>query len=130
LRIYGFLLPVPRGWRQDRQRDAETLAKVQGGVVGRLLGGPGPEVEGVARAAAFEAVENLLVQVGGEAPAGAGGGAVPGARAALLGAAAAGDLEAEQLQDGGHRDGGADDGEIDGRTRGDRSLALRLLVRK
>ena len=43
------------------------------------------------------AVENLLIEVGGEATAGAGGRAVQGAGSALLGAASAVGLEAEQL---------------------------------
>ena len=44
----------------------------------------GPEVEGVAGAAALEAVEGVLLEVDGEAAAGAGGRAVQRAGAALL----------------------------------------------
>jgi hypothetical protein len=78
----------------------------------------GPEVEGVAGAAALEAVEGLLVEVGGEAAAGADGGAVQGAGAALLGAACGVGLELEQLQDGGEGEGGADGVEVDGGSGG------------
>ncbi len=54
--------------------------------------------------------------------------AVQGAGSALLGAAGAVGLEAEQLQDGGHGDGGADGGEVDGGPRSDWPWA-RMLAR-
>ena len=80
----------------------------------RLAGGLGPQVQGVAGAAALEAVEGVLFEVDGEAAAGAGRGAVQGTGAALLAAAAAAGLEAEQLQHGRHGDGGTHGGEVDG----------------
>ena len=46
----------------------------------------GPEVQGVAVAAALEAVEGVVVEVGGEAAARARGRAVQGAWASLLAA--------------------------------------------
>ena len=76
--------------------------------------GVGPEVESVAGAAAFEALEYVAVQVDGEAAAGAVCGAVQGAWSALLGAATALSLPAEQVEDGGDGEGGADGGEVDG----------------
>jgi hypothetical protein len=119
---------VPGGQWQSRQRDGKALAQIEGGVVGRLLGGVGPKVQGVATAAALKAVEILLIEVGREAAAGATGRAVQRARAALLAAAAGGGLEAEQFQDGRHGDGGANGGEVDGWTRRVGGLTLRLLV--
>ena len=104
------------------------MAEFQGGVVGALPGGLGPEVEGVAAAAALEAVEGVLLQVGGEAAAGAGGGAVQGAGATLLGAVRGQGLEAEQVEDGGQGDGGADGGEVDGWPIGDNGLTLPAAV--
>ena len=77
----------------------------------------GPEVEGVAGVAALEAVEDILVEVCGEAASGAGSGAVQRARSAVLGALSGAGLPAEQLEDGGDRDGGADGDEVDGETR-------------
>jgi len=91
------------------------LAQIDGGVIGALASGAGPEVQGIAGSATLEAVECVLLQVGGEAAAGAGRGTVQGARAALLGSAAVG-LEAEQLQDGRHRNHGTQGGEVDGRA--------------
>lgn len=77
----------------------------------------GPEVEGVAGLAAFEAVEDVAVEVGGEAASGSGSGAVQGARSAMLSALSGAVLPAEQFEDGGDRHGGADGGEVDGRAR-------------
>jgi hypothetical protein len=51
----------------------EALAKVNGGIVDSLTGGLGPEFKDVAAFAALEAVEHILVEVGGEGAAGAGG---------------------------------------------------------
>ena len=78
-------------------RDTQALAQVQGCIVGALAGGVGPEVEGVARAAALEAVEDVLLHVDGEAARGAARGAVQRARTPLLGALGAPGLEAEQV---------------------------------
>jgi len=117
MRVYGFLFPVAWGRWQGRQRDAEALAEVDGGSVRGETVGLGPEVQRVAGAAALEAMEALLLKVGGEAAAGAGGGAVQGAGAALLGTVGAVGLEAEQLQDGSQGDRGADGSEVDGRAR-------------
>ena len=92
-----FLFPVPRrGW-QGGQRDVQSFAQVDGGIVRGKLIGLRPQVEGVARAAALEAIEQILVEVGGEASACAGRRAVQRARAALLGAVGGVGLEAEQL---------------------------------
>ena len=68
---------------------------------------------------ALEAVEDVVVEVGGEAAAGAGGGAVQGARSAVLGALSGVGLPAEQFEDGGDGDGGANGGEVDGRCGAD-----------
>ena len=114
--------------RQGRQRNREALAQIEGGVIGRLLGRLSPQVQGIAGPAALEAVKNLLLEVGREAAAGATGRAVQWAWSALLGAAAASGLEAEQFQGGGHRDGGANRGEVDGLPRSDHGLSLVLLV--
>ena len=57
-----------------------------------------------------------LFEVGGEATAGSRGGAVQRTRPALLGAANAVGLEAEQLQDGGHAHECSDGSEVDGRS--------------
>jgi len=76
------------------------LAQVHGGVIDALASGVSPEVEGIARTAAFEAVEGVLLEVGGEAAARAGRRAMQGARAALLRTVAGARLEAEQLQYG------------------------------
>ena len=104
------------------------MAQFDGSVVGCQPAGLGPEVEGVAGAAALEAVEGVLVEVGREAMAGAGGRAVQGAGATLLGAVGAVGLEAEQLQDGRHGEGGADGVEVDGRPGGSKGLSLLPLV--
>jgi hypothetical protein len=107
------------------------LAEVDGGGVDGQALGLGPEVEGVSGAAAFEAVEDIGLQVDGEATAGAGRGAVQGTRSAVLGVGSAW-FEAEQCEDGGDGDGGADGGEVDGgrdrRRRGSQSLLLLVLV--
>ena len=92
------------------------MAEFYGGIVGGEALGLGPEVERVARAAALEAVEEILVEVGGEAAAGGGGGAVQGAGTAVLATVGGGWREAEQLEDGGESDGGANGGEVDGGT--------------
>src|SRR5204863_7953227 len=73
-----------------------------------------PEIQGVAAAAALEAVEQPIGQVDGEAAAGAGRRAVQRARATLLSAAAGPGPEAKQLQDCRHADRGADPAEVDG----------------
>ena len=94
------------------------MAQIEGGVVDALAGGVGPEIEGVAGSAAFEAVEGVLFQVDGEAATRAGRRAVQRAWAALL--AHRGLLrgvEAEQVgRTAEHRDGGAHGGEVDGRV--------------
>ena len=40
------------------------MTQLDGGVVDGLFGGLGPEVQGVAGTAAFEALESLLFQIG------------------------------------------------------------------
>ena len=47
------------------------MAEVDGGVVRELLCGVAPEVEGVAVDVALEALEAMVLEVGGEASAGA-----------------------------------------------------------
>jgi hypothetical protein len=106
----------------------EALAQVNGGVVDGLASGLGPEVESVAAFAALEAAEHILVEVGGEGAAGAGGRAVQWAGAALLSAAGAAGVEAEQLQDGGNGHDVADGGEVDRGASGWRCLGWRLLL--
>jgi hypothetical protein len=69
-RSHGFLFSVPVGG-QDRHRDPESSTQIDGGVVRCLTCGRGPEVEGVAGASALEAVEGVLVEMGGEAATGA-----------------------------------------------------------
>ena len=54
-RPFGFF-----GW----QRPAEPLAQVDSGVVSILPGGGDPEVEGIAALAAFEAVPDVLDDIG------------------------------------------------------------------
>ena len=71
------------------------MAEVAGGIIRGLPGGMGPEVEGIAGAAALKAVEGVLLEVGREATAGARSGAVQGARATLLGALAASESRGE-----------------------------------
>jgi hypothetical protein len=71
-------------------------------------------------------VEDLFVQVDGEAAAGAGSRAAQGARAALLGAVAGSRLKAMQAQDRAHADGAAHGGNVDGRS-SDIGVTLRLL---
>ena len=130
--LYTYLTPwlrVPllcsRGSvRPQRQRDVQPPAQVHGGIVGRLLSRLRPQVEGVAAAATLEAVEVMLLQVGGKAAAGAGGGAVQRAGAALLRAVGRLRLEAEQVEDGSQGDGGAHGGEVDGWSSGDIGLTL------
>ena len=107
---------MPWGWRQRRQRDVETLTQFGGRIIHGHLVGLGPKVEGIAGAAALEAMEDVLVEVGREGATGGGRGSVQGARAALLGATFAGGLEAEELQHGRHGDGGTNGGEVDGRS--------------
>ena len=106
----------------------QAFAEVDGGVVDGQLFGLRPQVQGVAGAVALEAVEDIRVEFGGEAVAGAGGRAVQGARAALLGAARADGLPAEQLQDGGDGDGGTNGGEVDRGQWSDNGLTLLVLV--
>jgi hypothetical protein len=89
-------------------------AQVDGGVVEAEAFGFGPEVEGISGSAALEAVEEVVVEVDGEATARARRRTVQGARAALLCAARALRLKAKQLEDGGDRDGSANGGEVDG----------------
>ena len=59
--------------RQERQGDVQAFAQIDGGIIGRLLGGFGPEVDGVAAVAALEAAEEVLVEAGGKAACGAAG---------------------------------------------------------
>ena len=92
------------------------MAQVEGGVVSALACGVCPEVQGVAGLAALEALEGVLVQIGGEAAAGAGRGAMQGTGAALLAAFGGAWVEAEQLQYGGQSHDGTQGGEIDGRA--------------
>src|SRR6266849_8100454 len=106
----------------------QAIAEVDGGVVDGLTCGLGPQVQGVAGAAAFEAMKVVLVQVGREAPARAMGRAVQGAGAALLGAVGAARLEAKQAEDGGHGDGGANGGEVHGGALTDSRLTRPALV--
>ena len=82
-----------------------------------MLRGFRPEVEGVAGAAALEAVECVPVEVGGEAAGDAGVRAVQRTRPALLAAVGRVGLEAEQLQDGRDVDHRAHGGEVDGGSR-------------
>ncbi len=77
-------LPCSGAEAEGRQGDVQPFAQVNGRIVGSLLGGLGPQVQGVAGAAALEAVEHVLVEVGREAVAGAGGRAVQRAGTALL----------------------------------------------
>jgi len=114
---------------QQRQRDVQAFAQVQGGVVWGEAVGVGPEVEGVAGAAAFEAVEDAVAVVDGEAAAGAGSGAVQGTGAALLGAVGGVRPEAKQREDVGHGDSGTDGVEVDGGALTDSGLTVVLLVR-
>jgi len=79
-------------------------------------------------AAALEAVEGVLLQVGREAAGRAVGRAVQGAGAALLGAVSGVGVEAEQLEDGGQADGRPHGGEVDGRPMGDIGLTLSAVV--
>jgi len=105
------------------------LAEVDGGVVGRLSVGVGPEIEGVAGAAAFEAVEHVALQVSGETAAGAMSRAVQRTWPALLSAAFRIGLPAEQVENSGDGDGGADGSKVDGgpsRDDGLRRAALML----
>ena len=119
---YGFLFSV-RGWRrrQDRQRDVQALAQVEGGVVDRQAVGGGPQLQGVAGAAALEAMERVRAGVDAEATSGAHGRAVQGTGTALLAGVVGAWHEAQQREHLGDRDGGADRGEIDGGTRRIRS---------
>ena len=87
------------GW-ELRHSQVQALAKIKGSVIRGLTGGVGPEVEGIAGSSAFEAVENMLLQVDGEAAAGAGRGPVQRARATLLCTVAAPGAEAKELQHG------------------------------
>ena len=86
-----------------------------------------PEVQGVAGASALEAMEDVQLEVGGEAAAGVGGRGVQGTGPAVLVGARAGGVAAEQLEDGGHVKGGADGVEVDGRG-SDSWLARRGVV--
>jgi hypothetical protein len=122
-RSHGFLFPVPVGC-QDRHRNPESGTQIDGGIVWGLMCGRGPEVEGVAGASAFEAVEGILVEMSREAAAGAGGRAVQGTGSAFLGAPAV-ERAAEELQDGGDGDGGLDGGEVDGGPRRCRGWRIR-----
>ncbi len=70
---------------QQRHGAAEAVAEIGGGGVNVLMGGGGPEVQGVAVGVALEAVEALLGEVGGEGTAAGPGGAVQGTGATLLG---------------------------------------------
>src|SRR5206468_7396558 len=119
--------PVPRPSGQERNRDAQTLAQVEGCIVDGLTVGQCPEIQSVPGASALEALEGVLLQVGGEAAGRPRGGAVERAGAALLGALCAAWLEAEQAENGSHGDGGADGVEVDsGAIRGPLLLALLL----
>ena len=68
--------------------------------------------------ATFEAMENVGIEVGGKASAGAACGAMEGAWATLLLASLSTGFEAEELQDGSYGDGGTHRSEIDGRSIG------------
>src|SRR4051794_30630401 len=116
-----FSVALGRGWQRG-QWDAQAIAKVDGGIVGREAVRLGPQVQGVAGAAALEAVELLLLEIDAEATAGGGSRAGQRTGPPLLGAAAAVGLEAEQVQDGGDGEGGADGGEVDGGPRSDGGL--------
>ena len=105
-----------------------ALTEVDCGIVGCLVGGLRRKIERIAGSAALEAVEDIFVEVGGEATAGSRGRAVEGARPALLGAVGAVGLEAEHLQHRGHRDGRADSDEVDGGPRRGSELKPQLLV--
>src|SRR6476646_7713977 len=82
--------------RQHGQGEAQSLAKVDSGIVGGESVGLSPQVQGVAGAAALETVEVLLFQVDAETAAGGGRRAVQRTGASLLAAARAVGLEAEQ----------------------------------
>jgi hypothetical protein len=104
------------------------LAEIHCCIIDRLPGGLDPEIEGIAAASALEAVEGVLLQVGGKAAGGAGRRAVQGAGAALLTAMAALGLEAEQVQDGNQSDRSANSSEVDGWTGTGIGVRRRLLV--
>jgi hypothetical protein len=70
---------------------------VDGGIVDTQLPGLGPQVQRIARTAAFEAMEDMFVEIGRESAAGAGCRAMERARAALLSAARAVGVEAARL---------------------------------
>jgi hypothetical protein len=124
-----FLFPVPRRVWQDRQGDVEAFAQVDGSIVRGLVGGLSPQFQSIAVSVAFEAVKGVKLQVGGEGAAGARGRTVQRARAALLSAADALGLEAEELQDGVHTDGSANGGEVDrGPRSGDRRSRWLLVL--
>ena len=117
IRGYGFLFPVAgRKRRQEWHRDIQTLAQIEGGVVNRQVLSGGPQVQSIARAAAFEAVEGVGVGVDAEATGGAARGAVQGTGAALLSGMVGTWHEAEQSQDLGDGDGGPHRLEVEGGT--------------
>ena len=64
---YGFLFPVPRFRSQERQRDVQPLTEFASRIVDRLPCGLCPEIQSVAGAFAFEALEDVLFEVSGEA---------------------------------------------------------------
>jgi hypothetical protein len=92
------------------------LAQIDGGIVGRLLRGMRPQVQGISRAAAFEAMEQIPIQVSGEAAAGAVDRAVQWAGASLLTALRTEGVEAEQLQHGRHVQHASQGREVDSRS--------------
>jgi hypothetical protein len=105
-----------RGWQA-------SMACISRWLVGPGLG-VGPEVQGVAAAAALEAVEDLVAGVDRGAAGGAGSRAVQGAWPTLLGAVNAQRSETEQAEDSRHVHGGADGGKVDGGTISDTGLTL------
>ena len=75
----------------------EAVAQIDGRIVDGQLLGLRPQVQRVTGTTALEAVELVLVEVGGETATGAGSRAMQRTRTALLAAARAVGLEAEQL---------------------------------
>ena len=108
--FHGFLFSV---LAEAGNGKGESAAQIEGGVVGRLPCGVGPEIELVAGASALETMKDLLLEVDGKAASGSAGRTVQRTGSPLLRTVRRAGLKTQQLQHALHGDGGADGGEVE-----------------
>ena len=77
-------LPCSATPGECRQFDAQSCAQIEGRVVGRLFRGLRPQIQRVARPAALETVEHVLLLIRAEAPTRPTRAAVQRTRSAML----------------------------------------------